>query len=285
MTHRPLSVFRFPVSFAVVLALGLPIASPARADGFDERARRPSGVRVADFKVRAAHFLATVDPEHRAAVIEDPARYAEWLGLRDQIGAFADATTGDPRLAEVGVVAGGGVYRIDYRAFPQWQPLDEVMAAVLSPPDRFARVAAELQARGLRPSDLQTLKRYLDAHSFEADRLQRDLALARSFQQRLDVRARASRQRRARPERWEADAVAFQREHNTLEARRSWAVGALGVLDARARRIVESFLDENRGGITVFLSPDEVRMAAWIDHLAAGTLSAELEMRLREVAP
>src|SRR5437868_7605453 len=99
------------------------------------------------------------------AHVLDPALRASGFDLRWQLEAVIDHHQPVAELAKFGIhAAANGTYSVDLAEFPEWQPLEDRMSALLSPRG-LGVTLRDLRARGFRRTDVKTLVAYLHDHA------------------------------------------------------------------------------------------------------------------------
>ena len=130
-------------------------------------------------------------------------------------------------LSALGLEKHENGFRIDYNAFPQWQPFPETLASLM-PTLNMDAAGPLLVARGFRESDVAALRSYLETHDLKADTSARTLPIAISFSKVVKKYDKIKRP-------VGKDLVfsfIYQRDKVEAEARRAWAEGS----DPHSRR-------------------------------------------------
>ena len=135
-----------------------------------------------------------------------------------------------------------GGFRIDYNAFPQWQPFPEVLASMV-PTWSMDSVGPLLVNRGFRGSDVAALKNYVETHDLKAATSARTLPIAISFSKVVKKYDKIKRP-------VGKDLVfsyLYQRGKAEAEARRAWSEGLIRTLDDQRVRVLHSYFAEMPG--------------------------------------
>ena len=141
-------------------------------------------------------------------------------------------------------------FRIDYNAFPQWQPFPETLASLM-PTMSMDDAGPQLVARGFRESDVAALRSYLETHDLKAETSARTLPIAISFSKVVKKYDRIKRP-------VGKDLVfsfLYQRDKAEAEVRRAWAEGLIRTLDDQRVRVLHSYFSEIQG--IGYWSPDD----------------------------
>ena len=175
---------RGPVAAGLLLWFAS-IAGVAQAVEFDEKLKAPMARGGAELKSMAESYSASFARLQR---LSHPRR---WSRTRRSFSSTSissgrlNRALEDKRpledLSAIGLVKdGSGGFRIDYNAFPQWQPFPETLASMM--PDLSLDTAGPLLInRGFRESDVAAIRNYLETHDLKAATSARTLPIAISF--------------------------------------------------------------------------------------------------------
>ncbi len=233
-----------------MVALAASLAMQAQAAPFDEKLKAPRAATPAELRSKLeAHFALfqrkqqDADP---AAFIRDRRAHKQWSDVYFAIKLALDEGTPLGDLSAFGLSAGPeGTYRVDLRAFPQWEPLDSRLYMFTDPAIVESYLPA-LEARGFREGDISALRTYVATHDPRLAIHVEGRQLVDSFAKRLQTQRRV-----ARPlDLQEVLAYRYQKESLKAEAERQWAVALLDTLDRQRQRILVSLLDESEAELT-----------------------------------
>lgn len=235
-------------SYRVAAGLLLWLASfagVAQAVEFDERLRAPRAIGGAELKSKAESYSATfarlrdVSPSE---MVRNKALTLEHFDLEWQIERALEDKRPLEDLSAVGLVKqDGGGFRVDYNAFPQWNPFPEVLASMMSI-QSLDTLAPQLIARGFRESDVEAIRKYIETHDVKAAASARTLPIAISFSKVVKKYDRIKRP-------VGKDLVfsfIYQRDKTGSEARREWSEGLIRLLDEQRVRVLHSYFAEMR---------------------------------------
>jgi hypothetical protein len=231
---------------AAVLLLWLAgMASAAQAVEFDEKLKAPRAMGGAEIKSTAQSYSASFARVREASPVDlvaNKALFFEHFDLEWQINRALEDKRPLEDLLALGFVKHEGGLRIDYGAFPQWQPFPELLASLV-PTWSLDNVGPLLVNRGFRASDVAALKNYVDTHDLKAATSARTLPLAISFSKVVKKYDRLKRP-------VGKDVVfsfLYQRGKAEAEARRAWSEGLIHTLDDQRVRILHSYFAEMPG--------------------------------------
>ncbi len=234
----------------VMVALAASAAMQVRAAPFDEKLRAPRAATSQALRTQLeAHFSVferkQQDPDP-AAFIRDRRAHEQWSDVYFAVKLAMDEGTPLGDLSAFGLTPGpDGTYRVDLRAFPQWEPLDSQLYLFSDPANLESYVPA-LEARGFRDSDISALRKYVATHDPRLAIHTEGRQLVDTFAKRLQTQRRA-----ARPlDLQEVLAYRYQKESLKAEAGRQWAVALLDTLDRQRQRILVSLLEESEAELT-----------------------------------
>jgi len=217
----------------------------AQAVEFDERTKAPMARGGAALKTQAESYsasfarLSTASP---AEMVTDKVLAQERFELEWQLTRALEDQRPLEDLSALGLVKYENGFRIDYNAFPQWQPFPERIASLM--PTMSMNVAGpQLVARGFRESDVAILRSYLETHDLKAETSARTLPIAISFSKVVKKYDKIKRP-------VGKDVVfsfLYQRNKTELEARRAWSESLIRTLDEQRVRVLDSYLSETQG--------------------------------------
>jgi hypothetical protein len=221
------------------------LAGVAQAVEFDEKLKAPMAIGTAELKSMAQSYSASFARWNEASPAEQVRNKAltfEHFNLEWQIERAMEDKRPLDDLSALGLVKHEGGFRIDYNAFPQWQPFPEVLASLV-PTLSLDTVGPLLINRGFRESDVAALKNYVETHSLKAATSARTLPIAISFSKVVKKYDKIKRP-------VGKDVVfsyLYQRDKVGAEARRAWAEGLIQVLDDQRVRVLHSYFAEMQG--------------------------------------
>lgn len=229
-------------------------AGRAQAVEFDEKIKAPMARGGAELKMQAESYSASFARLEGASPLEmvtNKALTAERFDLEWKLNRAMEDKRPMEELSALGLVKYENGFRIDYDAFPQWQPFPEKLA-ILMPSMSMTDVGPLLVSRGFRDSDVAALRNYLETHDLKKESAARTLPIAISFSK---VVKKYDKIRRPVGK----DVVLsyiYQRNKVEEEARRAWAEGLIRTLDDQRVRVLQSYLSELQG--SGYWLPDDV---------------------------
>lgn len=242
----------------VTLLLALWVAAPTQAAPFDEKLQAPRAATAQALRTKLEAHFATFQRKQQhsdpAAFIRDAKAYRQWSDLEFAVQLALDEKTPLRNLEMFGVVARpDGTYRIDLRAFPQWEPLDSKLHR-LTNPEILESYLPALKARGFRDEDVTALQTYTATHDPRVDLHSEGRQLVDTFAKRLQAQRKAGQRLNLQ----EVLAYRYQKSSLRTDAERRWAVGLMDALDQQRQRILVSFLDEFQSEMVFGVSNDEL---------------------------
>ena len=248
-------------------------AGVAQAVEFDEKVKAPMARGGGELKTLAESYsasfarLRTASP---AEMVTDQALSQERFDLEWQLTRALEEKRPLEDLSALGLVKHENGFRIDYNAFPQWQPFAETLASLM-PTLSMDAAGPLLVARGFRESDVSALRGYLETHDLKTETSARTLPIAISFSKVVKKYDRIKRP-------VGKDLVLsfiYQRDKVDAEARRAWAEGLIRTLDDQRVRVLHSYFSELQS--TGYWSPDDVE--AGVTNLLAVMRLPDYEQR------
>ena len=221
------------------------IASLAQAVEFDEKLKAPMARGGAELKSIAEGYSASFARLRDASPAEQVTNKvlaAERFDLAWQIDRALEDKRPLEDLSALGLVKHENGFRIDYNAFPQWQPFPEMLASLM-PTLNLDTVGPLLVNRGFRESDVVALRNYVETHDLQAATNARTLPIAISFSKVVRKYDKIKRP-------VGKDVVfsyLYQREKAGAEARRAWSEGLIQLLDDQRVRVLHSYFAELQG--------------------------------------
>jgi hypothetical protein len=229
-------------------------AGRAQAVAFDEKLKAPMARGSVELKTQAESYSASFAQLRTASPVEmvtNRALSQEHFDLVWQLTRALEDKRPLEDLSALGLVKDGNGFRIDYNAFPQWQPFPEKVA-LLMPTMNMDVTGPQLVGRGFRDSDVVALRNYLETYDLKAATRARTLPIAISFSKVVKKYDKIKRP-------VGKDVVfsfLYQREKVEMEARRTWSEGLIRSLDDQRVRVLHSYLSELQG--VGYWSPDDV---------------------------
>ncbi len=233
-----------PIAAGLLLWLA-GIAGVAQAVEFDEKLKAPMARGGAELKAMAENYsagFARLRDASPAEQVTNKALSAERFDLAWQIDRALEDKRPLEDLSALGLVKHEAGFRIDYNAFPQWQPFPEVLASLM-PTLNLDTAGPLLINRGFRESDVVALRNYVETHDLKAATSARTLPIAISFSKVVKKYDKIKRP-------VGKDAVfsyLYQRDKAGAEARRAWSEGLIKLLDDQRIRVLHSYFAEMQG--------------------------------------
>jgi len=231
---------------AAVLLLWLAsIAGTAQAVEFDEKLKAPRAMGAPELKSTAQSYSASFARMREASpaeLVTNKALFLEHFDLEWQINRALEDKRPLEDLSALGLVKHEGGLRVDYGAFPQWQPFAELLASLV-PTWSMDSVGPLLVNRGFRASDVAALKNYVDTHDLKAATSARTLPIAISFSKVVKKYDKLKH-----PVGKDlVFAFLYQRGKVEAEARRAWSEDLVHTLDDQRVRVLHSYFTEMQG--------------------------------------
>jgi len=219
------------------------IAGVAQAVEFDEKLMAPRARNATELKSMAESYSASfarVRDVSPAQMVTNKALFLEHFDLEWQIKRALDDKRHMEDLSAIGLVKdGSGAIRIDFNAFPQWQPFSETLSSMM-PVLSLDTAGPLLINRGFRESDVAAIRNYIETHDVQAAASARTLPIAISFSKVVKKYDKIKRP-------VSKDLVfsyIYQRDKADAEARRGWSEGLIQVLDDQRVRVLHSYFAE-----------------------------------------
>ena len=212
---------------------------------FDEKLKAPRAMGGPELKSTAQNYSASFARMREASpaeLVTNKALFLEHFDLVWQINRALEDQRPLEDLSALGLVKYEGGFRIDYGAFPQWQPFPELVASLV-PTWSMDSVGPLLVNRGFRESDVVALKSYVDTHDLKAATSARTLPIAISFSKLVKKYDKLKHPIGKDL----VFAFLYQRGKVEAEARRAWAEGLIRTLDDQRVRILRSYFAEMPG--------------------------------------
>ena len=230
------------------------LAGFAHAVEFDEKLKAPLAKNGVELKAMAESYSASFARLRDASPVEmvtSKALTLEHVDLNWQIDRALEDRRPMEDLSAIGLVkdARGG-FRVDLKAFPQWQPFPEALASIV-PTMTMDTAGPLLVNRGFRESDVAAIKNYVDVHDLNAATQARTLPLAISFSRVVKKYDKIKRP----VSKDQVFSYLYQRNRVAAEARRAWSEGLIRVLDDQRVRILHSYFSE-MGGTSYWFADD-----------------------------
>jgi hypothetical protein len=278
MTTKPASISRLALLALMALLQGAAPVAVEQSVKFDEKLRAPQAPTNKALKVSIREYFAVYERATAASLaglVRDKAAFDKWVTTAWQLQRAIDTRRDLGDLTEFGIAPQGNwAYSIDIGHFPQWKPLSDSARRLLDP-TVFGAYAPQLEARGFRDQDVETIRAY--AHERDPDRMAQPakLSLVESF-------ANSVKRGTAGNEKLGTDRMLdylYQNRRIMEEAERAWTIGLLDSLDAQRQRILESFLSEIDRTGSMAIAPDDIEGATrWMrDAIASGEHQRLLE--------
>lgn len=235
----------------VMVGIAMFCAMQAQAAPFDETLKPPRAATSQALRTQLEAHFATFERKQQeqdpAAFIRDRRAHKQWSDAYFATTLALDEGTALGDLSRFGLMSQpDGKYRIDLRAFPQWEPLDTRLR-MFSNPAVLESYLPALEARGFRASDIQALRTYTATHDPRLAVHAEGRQLVDTFAKRLQKQRLAGRQLDLQ----EVLAYRYQKASIKAEVGRQWALGLLDTLDRQRQRILVSLLDESEADLTL----------------------------------
>ncbi len=236
---------RRPVAAGLLLWFAS-IAGLAQAVEFNEKLKAPMAKGGVELKSMAEGYSASFARQRETsprAMVTNKALFLEHFDLEWQINRALEDKRPMEDLSSIGLVKdGNGGIRIDYNAFPQWQPFSETLASMM-PALSMDTLGPLLVNRGFRESDVAAVRNYIATHDLRAATSASTLPVAISFSKVVKkydkVKLPVGKDL--------VFSYLYQREKADAEARRAWSEGLLKQLDDQRVRILHSYFAELGG--------------------------------------
>jgi len=231
-------------------------AGLAQAVEFDEKIKAPMARGGAELKTQAESYSASfarLRTGSPAEMVANKALSQERFDVEWQLTRALEDKRPLEDLSALGLEKYENGFRIDYNAFPQWQPFPEKLASLM-PTMSMDIAGPQLLARGFRENDLAALRSYLETHDLKAETSARTLPMAISFSKAVKKYDKVKR-----PVGKDiAFSFLYQRSKAETEVRRAWAEGLIRVLDDQRVRALHSYFSEIQS--TGYWSPDDAEV-------------------------
>jgi hypothetical protein len=219
------------------------IAGVAQAVEFDEKLKAPmvkGGVELKSMAESYSASFARLSDASPAELVTNKALFLDHFDLEWQIKRAMEDKRPMEDLSALGLVKDAtGAFRIDFNAFPQWQPFSETLASMM--PALSLDTAGPLFInRGFRESDVAAIRKYIETHDIQAAASARTLPIAVSFSKVVKKYDKIKR-----PVGKDlVFAYIYQRDKADADARREWSKGLLELLDDQRVRVLHSYFAE-----------------------------------------
>lgn len=236
---------------SVMIGIAMFFAMQAQAAPFDETLKPPRAATSQALRTKLEAHFATFQRKQRdpdpAAFIRDRRAHKQWSDAYFAVKLALDEGTPLGDLSAWGLAKQtDGKYRIDLRAFPQWEPLDTRLY-MFTNPDVLESSLPALAARGFRESDIAALRSYAATHDPRLAIHAEGRQLVDTFAKRLQMERQAGRPLNLQ----QVLSYRYQKDSIKVEAERQWALGLLDTLDRQRQRILVSLLDESQADLTL----------------------------------
>jgi hypothetical protein len=228
-------------------------AGGAHAVEFDEKIKAPLARGGAALKTQAESYSETFARLRAASPLEiatNKALTVDRFDVEWQLKRALEDKRPMEDLSALGLVKLEDGFRIDYNAFPQWQPFPEMLAALM-PTMSMDTEGPQLAARGFRDSDIAALRNYVETHDLKAATSARTLPIAISFSKVVKKSDKIKRP----VDKGLVFSFLYQSGKAEAEVRRAWSEGLIRILDDQRVRALQSYFSEMQG--IGFWSPDD----------------------------
>jgi len=270
-------VSSYPRVFAWLLMLA-GFTGHAQAVEFDEKVKAPMARTGVELKTQAESYSASFARLRDASPVEmvsSKALTQEHFELEWQLERALEDKRQLEDLSAVGLVKHENGFRIDYAAFPQWNPFSDVLTDLL-PTMPMDIAGPQLIARGFRESDIAALRSYLETHNLKSAVSAKTLPLAVGFSKLVKKYDKIKRP----PGKDLVFSFLYQRGKVEAEVQRDWSEGLIRTLDDQRARVLHSYFMEMQS--TGYWLPDDVE--AGVTSLLAVMRLPDYEQRARNEA-
>jgi hypothetical protein len=258
-------------------------AGVAPAAKFDEKIKAPPAPMNAELKAVIRDYFDTyarVNAKSSAGIVRDKAAYQQWFETHWRLQRAIDQKRSLGDLSEFGLTRNAdGSYSVDLNQYPQWEPLP-VRLERFREPQYLDQYADALAARGFRESDLETLR----AHVAKSPRNQAstaELDVADGFAAKVKAQV-ATKQKISTAQ---LLSYIYQTGRIDAEQDRVWARSLLDLFDQQRQRILESYVQEQAGELTI--TPDDIdgQLKFAIDGIVSGEFERQMSVERKEARP
>jgi hypothetical protein len=241
---------------------------------FDERIKAPPAPTNAELKAVIRDYFdryAQVNAKSMAGIVRDKAAYQQWFETNWRLQRAIDKRQPLGDLSEFGLMPNrDGSYSVDLTEYPQWEPLPTRL-------DRFRETqylklyVDALEDRGFRDQDIEALKVYVAKGPPRNQASIAELDIADGYFARVKAQMAARQKVTAS----QLLSYIYQIGRISTERERMWALGLLDLFDQQRQRILESYLQEQPGELTI--TPDDIdgQVKVAIDLIASGEFERE----------
>lgn len=269
------------VAAALVLLCMVAFAGAGHAAKFDEKIKAPTAPSNADLATTIRNYFrnyASVNAQSASGIVRDKYAYQHWFETQWRLQRAIDTRQPLGDLSEFGLTSNAdGSYSVDLGQYPQWDPLPLRLQGFREP-QALDFYAAALRARGFRDEDIEALRIYLAASPPRRRASMQELDIAEGFVAKVKAQISA----RQKTDSSLLLAYAYQTGRIRSEQERAWAAGLLDSLDQQRQRILESYLQEQGGQLTI--TPDDIDAEAQsaVGAIASGEFARQLKMQREE---
>jgi len=219
------------------------LAGVAQAVEFDEKLMAPMVKGGAELKSMAENYstsFARLSNTSPAELVTSKALFLEHFDLEWQIKRAMEDKRPMEDLSALGLEKdANGAFRIDFNAFPQWQPFSETLASMM-PAVSLDTAGPLLINRGFRESDVAAIRKYIETHDIQAAASARTLPIAISFSKVVKKYDKIKRP----VSKDLVFAYLYQRDKADADVRREWSEGLIKLLDDQRVRVLHSYFAE-----------------------------------------
>jgi hypothetical protein len=269
------------IAAALIVLCMAAVAEAARAAKFDEKVKAPAAPSNAELASVIRDYFGTyarVNAQSMTGIVRDRDAYQQWFETQWRVQRAIDTRQPLGDLAEFGLTPNSdGSYSVDLAQYPQWDPLPARLQG-LREPQALDFYAEPLKARGFRDEDIDALRAYL-AKSPPRRASVQELDVAEGFVAKVQAQISARRK---------TDgslllAYMYQTGRIRYEQERFWAAGLLDSLDRQRQRILELYLREQGGRMTI--TPDDIDAETQfaVGSIASGEFARQLKAQRMEV--
>ncbi len=269
------------VAAALAVVCLAAFAGAAPAAKFDEKIKAPAAPGNAELAALIRDYFGTharVNAQSLTGIVRDRDAYQQWFETHWRLQRAIDTKRPLGDLSEFGLTPNGdGSYSVDLAQFPQWDPLPARLQGFREP-QAFAVYGAALKARGFRDEDIEAMRLYVEKGGPRQRASTQELDIAEGFGAKVKAQISA----RQKTDSAAFLAYAYQTGRVRAEQERRWAAGLLDSLDQQRQRILEAYLREQGGQMTI--TPDDIdaEVKLLVNGIASGEFAKQLKVQRME---
>ncbi|HZF26912.1 MAG TPA: hypothetical protein VEZ88_11675 [Steroidobacteraceae bacterium] len=248
---------------------------------FDEKFKAPAPSGSAELNIKIRNYFDTyarVNLHTATGIVRDKDAYQQWFDTQWRLQRAIDTKGPLGDLSEFGLMPNGdGSYSVDLGQFPQWDPLPARLQGFREP-QALGVYGAALKARGFRDQDIDAIRLYVEKSGPRERASTQELDIAEGF----GAKVKAQMLAKQKIDSSSFLSYAYQTGRVRAEQQRVWAGGMLDALDQQRQRILESYLQEQGGHMTI--TPDDIdaEVKLVVGGIASGEFAKQLKAQRRE---